>query len=204
MDIIEKTYKKSQNSAKGYNITKSCKINYKEVILLKKELNFNIDACKPDNNSVFDKDDTKIAEAIYTIFPLKTENAILFWGEEQIELSYRYDFSIMIEDILEMILNLQSKTVGEWSVDWSSDTFATNWNLIWSERKLEITAVWREEFNAKNYLKDNNIIKIDKYIFLNEWKGVLNALIFNLLECGYDDKSLIDMKFLIDIYNTIH
>ncbi|MFI3230939.1 MAG: hypothetical protein R3Y29_05265 [bacterium] len=135
---------------------------------MNKELYFNINARVPNNNSVFDKDDTKLSEAIYTIFPLKTENAILFWGEEQIELSYKYDFSIMIEDILEMIFNLQTQTVGEWSVDWSSNTLTTNWNLIWSEKNLEITAVWREEFNTTSYLKGNNIIKIDKYIFLNE------------------------------------
>ncbi|MFI3230938.1 MAG: hypothetical protein R3Y29_05260 [bacterium] len=28
-------------------------------------------------------------------------------------------------------------------------------------------------------------------------------MICNLLECSYDDKSLLDMNFLIDIYNTL-
>jgi len=170
---------------------------------MKNELDFKINTDTPKNNAVFDKTDSKLSEAIYTIFPMETEDAKLYWGTEEISLSYRYDISTMIDDIIHMIIALQSENNGEFSVDWPSNTFAVNWNMVWVGDSLKITSHWREEFNATEYLKKNNIIKINRYIFLKEWKNILEILIQNLEYSGYNKQNLIDMEDLLKAYSLL-
>ncbi len=167
------------------------------------KLDFKIEACNPKNNSDFDNEDTKLSEAIYTIFPLETENAILSWGAENILLSYRYDISTIIDDIIQMIFTLQNNHTGKWFVNWSSNTFAVNWDFKWFEDSLEIEAQWREEFNASDYLKSHNILKIKKGEFIQEWKKIIDVLLVNLIECGYTCDNLTDMGLLIEA-NSIY
>ena len=174
-----------------------------EVVILEKFLNFKINTCIPKNNLAFDNEDIKVSEAIYTIFPLETEDAVLFWGKEQILLSYRYDISTMIDDIIQMIFNLKNQNVREWSVDWPSNTFACNWKIKWINDSLEIVSNWREEFNATEYLRKNNVIKIGKTEFLNEWKNIIDILIHHLTECGYNNQNLLDMGLLLKSYSLL-
>jgi len=159
---------------------------------------FKINACSPKNNSVFDSEDTKLSEAIYTIFPLETEDAVMSWGDENISLSYRYDISTMIDDIIQMLFALHNSNVGKWSVDWPSNTFASNWDFNWFENSLEIKAEWREEFNASDYLSSHNLLKLKREAFLNEWKKIIDILLVNLEECGYTCENITDMEMLID------
>jgi len=83
----------------------------------------------------------------------------------------------MADDMIEMILALQRNS-GEWSVDWSSNTFAANWVLKWSGDSVKIKAQWREEF-------------------FEEWKKVINVLLANLTACGYNPENLSGMDLLI-------
>lgn len=159
--------------------------------------NFKINACNPKNNSVFDKEDTKLSEAIYTIFPMETEDAILSWGDENITLSYRYDIGTIIDDIIQMIFTLQNNNTGKWSVAWSSNTFAGSWDFKWFEDSLKIEAKWREEFGASDYLKTHTVLKTVKETFLSEWGKITDKLLVSLTECGYTCENLTDMEFLI-------
>ncbi len=157
---------------------------------------FKIEPGNPKNTAVFDKEDTGLAEAIYTIFPPEAEDAVLFWGSEKIPLSYRYDISEMADDMIEMIHVLQRNS-GEWSVDWPSNTFAANWVLKWSEDSVKIEAQWREEFSAAEYLRCNKVLEVGKKNFLEEWEKVINVLSANLTACGYSPENLSDMDLLI-------
>ena len=164
-------------------------------------LDFKINACNPKHNSVFDKEDRRLSEAIYTIFPMDTEDAIVSWGDEDISLSYRYDIGTMIDDILEMLSAVQSNDTGTWSVAWPSNTFAGNWDFTWFENSLEIKAEWREEFEASDYLKRHDVLKIKKDKFLDEWRKITTTLLLNLKECGYTCDNLTDMQLLIEANN---
>lgn len=162
-------------------------------------MGFKIEASNPKNNAIIDNDDTKLSEAIYTLFPLEAEDAMLSWGDVRIPLSYRYDISTMVDDLIQMIFVLKSKDDGEWFVDWSSNTFAVNWTLKWSEDDLEILAQWRDEFHAGDYLKENNVLNIEKKKFFLEWKKIIDVLLSNLIECGYNCDNLIDMGNLVEV-----
>jgi hypothetical protein len=164
---------------------------------------FRIIANKPKNNAAHDSGDTKLADAIYTIYPLETEDAVLFWGDERIALSYRYDIGTIIDDLLEMVFALCGNSTGEWSVAWPSNSFASNWHFRWSENVLRITAEWREEFEASDYLINNNLLVIEKGLFLGEWKSITDRLLIDLFDCGYTCDSILDMKLLIEANRII-
>ena len=167
------------------------------------KMDFKIEPNSPENNAVFDENDTKLSEAIYTVFPLETEDAILLWGSESISLSYRYDISVMIDDIIEMLFILLDKNMGEWFVDWSSNTFAVNWGLKWFNDSLIITAQWREEFDATDYLKNHSVLRLEKERFLSEWGRIVKVLLANLEECGYNVKNLEEIEKLFEVNNRL-
>ena len=166
-------------------------------------MNFEIQTCNPQNKACYNND-TKISEAIYTIFPLETEDAILFWGDTDISLSYRYDISIMIDDIIPMMFALQSEYNGKWFVCWPSDTFAADWIFEWHGDALIITTSWYGELTVESYLNGHNVLHIDKQKFLGEWKKIIDILIKNLLECGYSADNLVDMNDLIKASKIIN
>jgi len=162
-------------------------------------VNFKINACNPKNTATFDNEDTKISEAIYTIFPMDTEDAILSWGDENISLSYRYDIGTIIDEVIDMIFTVQNKNAERWENVWSSNTFAGEWHFNWIGDSLEIEAHWRDEFGASDYLKCHNVLRIEKDRFLIEWGKIIKILIVNLRECGYDLDNLSDMSLLIEV-----
>lgn len=73
---------------------------------------FYIQACNPINNRTVDENDSKLMEAIETIFPMRTEAAIMVWNYVSIPLSYKYDISYMINDIIIVIQELVMKQEG--------------------------------------------------------------------------------------------
>jgi hypothetical protein len=165
--------------------------------------NFIIDARNPINNSVFDAEDTKLSEAIYTIFPMEADDIRLFWGDACIPLSYRYDISTIIDDLIEMVQSIHEQIDGKWSVDWSSNTFATNWTFKWSGDYLEIQAIWRDEFQADQYLKEHSLLCLDKTIYLREWNKIIDVLLKNLEICGYTMHHILGLNKLISVNEMV-
>ena len=109
-------------------------------------------------------------------FVANKSNFTICWGEEKIELSYSDDLSLMIDDVIQMIFMLHTHKKGTWSVEWMPCTFAVNWNLTWEDDLLQIKADYRDEFCASDYLKNNNILTIQKTTFLGEWNTLFKAL----------------------------
>jgi len=170
-----------------------------------RETNFQIQPKHPKNNGVYDKEDAKLSEAIYTIFPMETKDAVLIWKDIEIPLSYRYDISIVIDELIQMIFVLQNEGYGEWTVTWSSNTFASDWLLKWNGNDLTLEANWREEMGEnQKQLNQCNVIEVNRNSFLNEWKKIIKILIKNLEECGYNCDNLIDMKGLIEAKRIIN
>jgi len=159
---------------------------------------FKIDDGSPSNSSERDNEDSILSEAIYTVFPLNTEDATMSWGDERIKLSYRYDLSSIIDEMLQMVFTLYKYRYGEWAVDWPSNTFAANWHFRWDERSMQVEAVWREEFQASDYLKSHPKLITERDLFLIEWEKVTDVLLNNLAACGYNRDNLADLGLLIE------
>jgi len=163
-------------------------------------VNFRIQASYPKNNTAFCIVDEKISEAIETIFPMMTEDAILIWGTSYIPLNYKYDISYMIEDIISMLKILRENQNGELKIDWPTSTFACQWLFAWHNKILTISSKWRSESRMSSNLSD---LEINVHEFTYEWKKVLEILIENLESCGYNIDNLKDMKMLCNEFHLI-
>jgi hypothetical protein len=167
-------------------------------------MNFYIQASKPRYTCVFDKEDYNLSTAIETIFPMMTENVVMAWKTIYIPLSYKYDISYMMEDILNILENIRNKPVGELALHWASDTFANVWKIKWDRNEVEIASEWGSVLgHTEDMLNLKGPITILKESFANEWKRVLYNVIEGLKLSGYSEASLPGMARLISEYDLI-
>src|SRR5258705_95085 len=102
-------------------------------------MRFWIQAGNPRHFPILGKDVSDLSEAIEEIFPMETEDAIIVWNQSLIPISYKYDLSVMIDDVLPMLARLLDRTSGSDQVNFGSDTFQTDWSLNWTEGDLSIS-----------------------------------------------------------------
>lgn len=167
-------------------------------------MGFWIQASSPRLTYKFDSDDENLEEAIETIFPLWTENLYIIWNNIHIPLSYKYDVSIMIIDILDMLEKVESKTVGDIKIRWSSDTFNCEWNIRWGDEELKICSEWENVVgNIGEVLIGSGDIIVTRKKFLSEWKKVISNVVKGLYECKYVNRLESDIKRLEDVISRI-
>lgn len=165
---------------------------------------FAIQVGNPRVNMKVDDEDTKISEAIESIFLLDTEDLIMIWNNIRIPLSYKYDVSYMIDDILLMLKMLSSEEVGNLSIQWLPDVFRCNWNINWNKDEISIEAQWENIIgHLEELLNKYNRISMNTDDFIYEWKALLSILCNRLTQCGYKETALIDMNKLVEQYNNI-
>ena len=167
-------------------------------------MEFFMQASLPESTMEYDSEDYNLSTAIETAFPLFTEDAFLIWNRVCVPLSYKYDISYMIDDILEMLKNIRINLEGEMIIEWTSDTFSGTWNMKWGEENLFIIADWENVVGGtKDILNKNKNITISKMAFANEWKKVLHNIIKALLGSGYT-KELQGMESLMEEFELIN
>ena len=167
-------------------------------------LSFYIQAGNPMIQCISDNNDKSLADAIESIFPLYTESAVLMWNHIGIPLSYKYDISYMMEDILMLLNMLQSREKGELTIRWLPDTFRCDWTISWDTEELNIHSRWENTVgNLEKLLNERPNISLNKEDFIREWKSILGIVISGLKECGYDVTQIKGMKQLIEQYKGI-
>lgn len=156
---------------------------------------FFIQASNPNVVSNVEATETDLREAIEDIFELETEDAILNWNGVSIALSYKYDFSVIIDDLVEMLETIQSSSNGNHMVSWSSNTFLATWNLTWDKHLITCTATWNSiSGNIEDVLTKTGNISLPVEEFLAEWKKPLERVIAGLKQAGYKPKSLVHLE----------
>lgn len=161
-------------------------------------MNFYIQAGNPRINDIVDKNDKSLADALESVFPLNTENVIMVWNHINILISYKYDISYMIDDLLKLLCCLQNSEKGKMIIHWLPDTFRCDWAIAWGNGEMEIQSRWEcVAGHMEGLLNDNPRIKISVKKFVSEWKEVLEVVINGLRKCGYDEEKIGDMKQLL-------
>lgn len=167
-------------------------------------MSIRVQTSQPQNNGGFCNGDEQLSEAIETIFPMMTEDAFLVWNTYHIPLSYKYDISYMIDDLLELLKALREEPSGEMKIAWPSNTFECEWFISWDEKNIKIDSTWT---SVLGHIEDllNGVKKVDmeKYLFQREWKKLLKTLIDNLSECNYNINNLINFENLIIEFEAI-
>lgn len=152
----------------------------------------------------YDANNTCLSEAIEDAFILNTENAFICWNHIYISLSYKYDISYMIDDVLKMISKIQENNHGELTICWLPDTFRCDWKIEWKNGEIYIISHWESIVgDLEELLNKNNTIQLPTIQFTNEWKKLLEIIIDVLQHNGYSENNLKGMKELIRVYNKI-
>jgi hypothetical protein len=152
---------------------------------------FTIQASSPRALKEFDPNDTNLSDAIQTVFPLETECAILVWNWVYVPLSYKYDFSMMIDDVIALIDAMQVEPSGRRTIQWPSNTFACTWKVEWDARVTTVEADWVSVVgNTEAMLAAVPKIVVESSGFVEEWKRPLEAIWGGLTSAGYTSKLL--------------
>ena len=121
-----------------------------------------------------------LRDAIEEIFPMETEDAVIFWNGIPVLLSYKYDICILIDDILPMLESLQSNMSGQYSICFPSNSFRVDWEFEWQNGFLKIDSFWHEIKGDKAQLNKHAGLKIELSSFLTEWEPLLQKIISSL------------------------
>lgn len=168
------------------------------------KLNFYIQASNPRTQNVKNFDDVNLSDAIESIFLLNTEKAILVWNYISIPLSYKYDISYMMDDLLELLHYLQSVDNGKMTIHWLPDTFRCDWSIVWNHGQMDIQSHWECTVGSLETLLNNHSrISIPVKHFISEWREVLNIIIKGLDRCGYNESEIRGMQQLLELFSNI-
>lgn len=116
-----------------------------QMLMRTNNIPFVIQAGSPRSWDRIDDDEESLGDAIEEVFMLHSEDAILRWNGISLSLGYKYDVSLLVEDLLPIIEELQSRTSGEIANHWVSNTFAHNWIFKWTGDRLTIHSEWDKE-----------------------------------------------------------
>ncbi len=165
---------------------------------------FYIQASNPRFIKSINYDDESLSDAVESVFPLNTENAMLVWNYISVPLSYKYDISYMLDDIVDLLGVLQSQKCGKKTIHWLPDTFRCDWEVSWDDGKIEIQAHWECTVgHLEKILNEHETISLTVMDFESEWKEILYVVIRGLKNCGYDKKKIGGMENLLKQYERI-
>lgn len=117
-----------------------------------------------------------LSEAIELCFPMSSEDARMFWGGINVPINYKYDISVMYEDIVELLqscLNDESATVY-----FCSNTFAGTMSIHPVFESFRVTGKW-EALSGGKETELNKIpeLTVNKSFFMLSWCGPLREVL---------------------------
>ena len=141
-----------------------------------------------------DVSDSTLTEAIQTVFPLEG-HAILEWDGLGFQINYKYDLSMMMEDLLSLLQAVLSTSAGEQEVDWPSSGFPYIWRIRWNASTLEVVASNRDEAGA-THLPSPQTLCSTRREFLMAWQPLLSRVLTCLETAGYCEEHIAGMALL--------
>ncbi len=167
-------------------------------------MKFYIQANNPKVLKEYNAEDESIADAMETIFPLYTESATLMWNHISIPLSYKYDISYMLDDVLELLESFMQAKNGKRIIHWLPDTFRSDWEIVWEDGQMEINSYWESVAGSlENLLNANARINLKITEFMAEWKQIFHIVLCALKENGYTERKIFSMEKLEKQYEAI-
>lgn len=163
-------------------------------------MKFAIQTSNPKPTRMVSSSDATLGEAIETMFPLLTEFAIIIWNNVYVPITYKYDVSIIINDVIEMVTAIGDRETGLMTIDWPSNTFQARWALTWTANNVTINSSWGSVIGGTEALLNAaSTLTIEKEAFLAEWGNLLRML--NALILKFSDG--IKVEFDLSVLNRV-
>ncbi|MGW9310421.1 hypothetical protein ACWGRK_17035 [Saccharomonospora azurea] len=128
-----------------------------------------------------------MADAISELYPLDTEDLILVWNLVPIRLSYRYDVSVLMDDLVPLLEEVQGGLRAERAVRWASDTFAAEWKLVPDRTRLRISAQWFSTLgNYEDLLNTRGVVETPVENFVREMGKIVDRTCADIEASGIE------------------
>lgn len=138
---------------------------------------------------VKDSQDTRLGEALESCFPCLEDGALLYWNGVAVPLSYKYDLSLIIHDVIALVRHLRTCSRGNLVICWPSNTFHATWHLEVVAGRLRITASWNSVSAQFGPLEDQlngaPVVEVSQADFMKQWVALLRLARQALLDTGY-------------------
>ncbi|WP_141578035.1 hypothetical protein [Actinomadura sp. WMMA1423] len=122
-----------------------------------------------------------MADATGQMYPMGTEDAILFWNRVPVRLEYRYDIPVLLDDLVSLLEEVQSPEFSQTEVYWGSDTFSAEWNIVRDGDSLRIDSRWNGVHGSyESLLNDRSQLTVRIDSFVAEWLKVLRRITSDL------------------------
>jgi hypothetical protein len=92
------------------------------------------------------------SEAITFAYAKDTEPAVLSWNHVLVAIDYHYDVSVMAEDVVDLLEELEDPGFPETCVNWGSSTFQGQWAIRATLGDLVLTSWWGEVHGSYEFL----------------------------------------------------
>lgn len=150
-----------------------------------------LQASNPRSTTTRDAADESLSDALQTVFPLETERAILVWNGIYVPLGYKYDWSLMVDDVIDMCDSVLMRASGTREIHWPSGTFAAVWRLTWDPVDVQVESEWsRVVGNTESLLNNSSVVSMERGAFLAEWRRPLEVAAEALVRAGYSRAQL--------------
>lgn len=126
-----------------------------------------------------------LAAAIQAIYPSDTDDAILNWNRVAVRVGYRYDVSVLVDDLLPLIAAIGAAPSGTRCVTWGSDTFNARWDVHWTGDELSVDAEWHSiSGDYEDILNARPRVQLRRQVFLAEWSRLLAVVLAGVESSG--------------------
>jgi hypothetical protein len=164
---------------------------------------FTIQICSPRTAHQYSVEES-VGAAIESVFPLMTEDAIMNWNHVRVPINYKYDLSVVWEDVINMLRRLASQPAGNTECKLASSTLRATWHLSWRANRLEVSSEWHEVVgDVQSILNQRNRIDLPLDEFLAEWKLLLIKVVEALQIAGYTQNTLPGLADVITVQDQI-
>ena len=122
-----------------------------------------------------------VKQVFLSLFREEEESVYLFWNEIPIQLRYRQDLAINIDEIIAMNWLLQKEPSGKASATFSNQLIEFKLELYWKEDELTLHSNFTAHEDLyipyANSLNTAGTLTLSKQAFLHEWKTLLHQIL---------------------------
>jgi hypothetical protein len=155
----------------------------------------------PTQPGVKDPQDTSLGEALESCFPCMMDGARLGWNGVSVPLSYKYDLSIIVHDVVALVQQLRTCPTGSFFINWPSNTFQGSWRVTTAGGRVQVTASWdsvsAQDGPLEDALNAAPVVETVQVDLMDQWVGLLRLANQTLLDTGYRPDELEDYNPLV-------
>jgi hypothetical protein len=165
---------------------------------------FVIQSSNPRAESTWEAEDASLSDAIQSVFPLGTERLVLAWNGIYVPLGYKYDVSLMVDDVVDLATEILAESTGSKEIHWPSNTFAAVWDVRWDAGYVTVSGKWTRVLGGTEaLLTASGSIRVPIAEFLGEWKRPLELVADALRRAGYGEEQIPRLAVLDDVVRRL-